>query len=82
MPGYPDIMANGKHVFLTWTEFDGTKMQLLVMQSIDMGWHWLPAKPIAERTAGSDIPFLLRSTKGVFVSRNSKDEGYRLIPLD
>ncbi len=82
MPGYPDIMANGKQVFLTWTEFDGTKMQLLVMRSIDMGRNWLPAKSIAESSTGSDIPFLLRSTKGVFVSWNSKDEGYRLIPLD
>ncbi len=82
MPSYPDIMANGEHIFLTWTEFDGTKMQLLVMRSIDGGQSWKPAKLIAESTAGSDIPFLLRSAKGVFVSWNSKDEGYRLIPLD
>lgn len=82
MPGHSDIMADGKRVFLTWTEFDGTKMQLLVMKSIDMGQSWLPAKPIAESTVGSDIPFLLRSAKGVFVSWNSKNEGYRLIPLE
>ncbi len=82
MPSYPDIMANGEHIFLTWTEFDGTKMQLLVMRSIDGGQSWKPAKLIAESTAGSDIPFLLRSAKGVFVSWNSKDEGYRLIPID
>lgn len=82
MSGYPDIMADGKQVFLTWTEFDGAKMKLLVMQSIDMGRSWSPAKAISESTAGSDIPFLLRSAKGVFVSWNTKDEGYRLIPLD
>jgi hypothetical protein len=82
MSGYPDILANGEHVFLTWTEFDGTKKQLLVMKSIDMGQSWLPAKPIAESTVGSDIPFFLRSAKGIFVSWNSKDEGYRLIPLE
>ena len=82
MSGYPDIMANGKHVFLTWTEFDGAKTQLLVMHSNNGGQSWTTAKSIAESTAGSDIPFLLRNNEGIFVSWNSKDEGYRLIPLD
>jgi hypothetical protein len=82
MSGYPDILANGKHIFLTWKEFDGTKTKLLIMQSKNGGKSWLPSRPIAESTVDSDIPFLLRSTKGVFVSWNTKDEGYRLIPLD
>ena len=82
MPGYPDVLANGKHIFLTWKEFDGTKTKLLVMQSKNGGRSWLPSKKIAESTLDSDIPFLLRSTKGVFVSWNTKDEGYRLIPLE
>lgn len=82
MSAHPDIMAHGKQVFLTWIEFDGAKMQLLVMQSMDMGRSWSPARSIAESTAGSDTPFLLRSAKGIFVSWNSKDEGYRLIPLN
>ena len=82
MPGYPDVLANGKHIFLTWKEFDGTKTKLLVMQSKNGGQSWLPSRQIAESTVGSDIPFFLRSSKGVFVSWNSKDEGYLLIPLD
>ncbi len=82
MSGYPDVLANGKHIFLTWKEFDGTKTNLLVMQSKNGGQSWLPSKPIAESTVDSDIPFLLRNPKGVFVSWNTKDEGYRLIPLD
>lgn len=82
MSGYPDIIAQGRHVFLTWIEYDGAKTLLLVMHSTNGGENWSPAKLIAESTAGSDIPFLLRNKEGIFVSWNSKYEGYRLIPLD
>ncbi len=82
LPSHPDILALGKHVVLTWTEYDGSKTQLLVMQSIDGGQTWSPAKSIAESASGTDFPFLLSSARGVFVSWNSKNEGYRLIPLD
>ncbi len=82
MSSHPDIMARGKHVILTWTEYDGAKIQLLVMQSTDGGQTWLPAKSIAESASRADFPFLLSSTQGVFVSWNSKNEGYRLIPLE
>lgn len=82
LPSHPDIMARGKHVILTWTEFDGEKTRLLVMQSNDGGRTWLPAKSIAESTGKNDFPFLLASTQSVFISWNSKKEGYRLIPLD
>ena len=82
LPSHPDILAQGKHVALTWTEYDGTKTQLLVMQSTDGGQTWSPAKSIAESASGTDLPFLLSNAQGVFVSWNSKHEGYRLIPLD
>lgn len=82
LPSHPDVMAKGKHIILTWTEFDGSKTQLLVMQSNDGGQTWLPAKSIAESTAEADFPFLLSNNEGVFVSWNSKNEGYRLIPVN
>lgn len=82
LPSHPDIMARGKRVILTWTEYDGAKTQLLVMQSTDGGQTWLPARSIAESANRSDFPFLLSSAQGNFVSWNSKSEGYRLIPLD
>ncbi|MGZ4980807.1 MAG: sialidase family protein [Methylobacter sp.] len=81
LPSHPDVMAKGKHIILTWTEFDGNKTQLLVMQSNDGGQTWLPAKPVAESIAEADFPFLLSNNEGVFVSWNSKKEGYRLIPV-
>lgn len=82
LPSHPDIMAQGKRVILTWTEFDGIKTQLMVMQSNDGGQIWLQPKSIAEATAETDFPFLLSNHQGIFVSWNSKKEGYRLIPLN
>ena len=82
LPSHPDVMARGKQAFLTWTEYDGTKTQLLVMRSTDGGQTWSSAKSIAESANRSDFPFLLSNTQGIFVSWNSKNEGYRLIPLD
>ncbi|MCK9396806.1 MAG: glycoside hydrolase [Methylobacter sp.] len=82
LPSHPDAMAKGNHIYLTWTEFDGTKTQLWVMQSNDGGLTWLPAKSVAESTAEVDFPFLLSNNKDVFVSWNSKNEGYRLIPVN
>ncbi len=82
LPSHPDVMAKGKHIILTWTEFDGSKTQLLVMQSNDGGQTWLPAKSVAESTAEVDFPFLLSKNDDVFVSWNSKNEGYRLIPIN
>ena len=82
LPVHPDILTQGKHIVLTWTEYDGTKTQLLVMQSTDGGQTWSTAKSIAESESGADFPFLLRNTQGIFVSWNSKHEGYRLVPLN
>ena len=82
LPGHPDILTQGKHIVLTWTEYDGTKTQLLVMQSTDGGQTWSTTKSIAESASGADFPFLLSNTRGIFVSWNSKHEGYRLIPVN
>ena len=82
LPSHPDVMAQGKYIFLTWTEFDGVKTRLLVMQSNDGGQTWQPPKVVAEATAETDYPFLLSYNQGIFVSWNSKKEGYRLVALD
>lgn len=81
LPSHPDIMAQGKRVILAWTEFDGSQTQLFVMASTDGGETWLPPKPIAKHSADADFPFLLSNRQGVFVSWNSRTEGYQLVPL-
>jgi len=82
LPSHPDIMASGKHIILTWTEFDGVKTLLRVMQSNDGGQTWSQPKSIAEATAETDYPLLLSNGQGIFVSWNSKTKGYQLIPLN
>lgn len=82
LPSHPDILAQGKHIILTWTEFDGKQTQLFVMHSKDGGNTWLPPKAVAKFNADADFPFLLSNNQGVFVSWNSRAEGYQLIPLD
>ena len=75
-------MAQGKHIILGWTEFDGVKTQLMVMQSNDGGQTWSQPKSIAEATTETDYPLLLSDGKEIFVSWNSKTKGYQLIPLN
>lgn len=75
-------MAQGKDVILTWIEYDGSRTQLMVMQSLDGGKTWSPARSIAQSSSRTDFPFLLRNPQGAFVSWNTKNEGYRLIPLN
>ncbi|MDO9170187.1 MAG: exo-alpha-sialidase [Methylobacter sp.] len=82
LPSHPNLMAKGKHIMLTWIEFDGSNTQLLLMQSNDGGRTWLPAKTIAASTDEVDFPFLLSNNNGVFISWNSKNEGYRLLPVN
>ena len=81
LPSHPDLLTQGLHVLLTWTEFDGVSTQLRLMQSNDGGQIWLPAQTLAESAADTDFPFLLSNNQAVFVSWNSKTEGYRLLPV-
>lgn len=82
LASHPDILAEGKRVVLAWTEFDGVKTQLKIMQSEDGGRRWSNVRSIAEAADEADYPFLLSNRESIFVSWNSKTEGYRLIPLN
>lgn len=81
LPSHPDILAQGSHVVLTWTEFDGDKTYLMAMQSGDAGETWFQPQTIAESRAATDFPLLLASSQDIYISWNSKKEGYRLIGL-
>lgn len=81
MPSHPDVLASGRNVFLTWVEFDAERSHLLFMRSGDGGETWSSPVQVAESRASSDFPFLLTGPRGVFISWNSKKEGYRLIPI-
>ncbi len=81
VPSHPDILARGKQVILTWTEFDGDRTYLLIMQSGDGGQTWGQPQAVAESQTATDFPFLMASNEDVFVSWNSKKQGYRLIKV-
>jgi hypothetical protein len=81
LPSHPDVIALGQHVALAWTEFDGNKTHLMLMQSDNGGQSWQAAKAIADSTAETDFPLLLQYQQSMYVSWNSKNEGYRLLPV-
>ncbi len=58
-----------------------TKHIFLSMQSSNGGQTWLQPQTVAESKTGTDFPFLLASNEDIFVSWNSKKEGYRLIKV-
>jgi hypothetical protein len=66
---------------LTWTEFGGNKPLLKIMESKIGALIRSKTNSIAEAAAYSDFPFFLDKDKGIFVSWNTKTEGYRLIPV-
>lgn len=79
--GHADVLALGSRVVLVWKEFDGRKARIMALQSQDRGSTWSPAGVAADSESESDHPFLITNGKGIFLSWNSLDHGYRLIPI-
>lgn len=82
LPGRPDVLALGKRVALVWKVFDGAKTRIEAMHSADGGLHWSAARSIAESESQSAHPALITDGKQIFLSWNSLDTGFRLIPIE
>ncbi|NOT11276.1 MAG: exo-alpha-sialidase [Methylococcaceae bacterium] len=82
LSGRSDILALGKQVALTWKAFDGSKTRIEVMHSKDGGLHWSQPKSVAESESQSQHPALISDGKRIYMSWNSLDTGYRLIPIE
>lgn len=82
LPGHPDVISLGQRVILAWSEFDGIKTRIMILQSNDRGNTWSQVRSVAESTSESDFPFLLTDGQAIFLSWNSQIEGYRLIPIE
>ena len=80
--GHPDLLVLGARVFLTWREFDGGNTQIMLMRSSDSGKRWTEPESLAQTAERADNPFLVTDGHRVFLSWNSRDRGYRLIPID
>lgn len=81
LAGHADVRALGRRVALVWMEFDGTSNSVHLMQSDDGGATWSPGKRLAETHSEADYPFLLSDGRSLFLSWNTRIEGYRLAPL-
>lgn len=78
----PYVAVLGKTVWLVWKEFDGEVVEANVMVSHDDGATWSAAKEVAHTTDASDHPMLVTDGREVYLSWMTKNEGYRLLPLE
>lgn len=81
LPGRADVLAVGNFVALAWKVFDGSKTRIEAMYSRDGGLHWSPARSIVESATQSAHPALISDGKQVYLSWNSMDTGFLLIPI-
>jgi hypothetical protein len=80
-PSHPSLIAAGDTLWLAWKEFDGEKTTAALMLSRDDGNTWSSPVVIAETTDASDHPLLATNGAGVFLSWQTRSDGYRFIPL-
>jgi hypothetical protein len=78
----PRVLAVPGAVWLAWKDFDGNKTTIFGMVSHDDGAHWSAPQPLAQTRDASDQPILVSNGKRPFLSWLTKNEGYRLIPLE
>ncbi|MDO9466566.1 MAG: sialidase family protein [Thiobacillus sp.] len=78
---HPSVAAVGAAVALAWKEFDGTRASAWVMSSADGGRSWQAPRRLAETAGPSDQPLLVTEGASVYLSWNTAQEGYRLLPL-
>lgn len=80
-PGRADVLALNNEVALVWKVFDGIKTRIESCYSNDSGMHWSAVRTIAESNTQSAHPALITDGKQIFLSWNSLDTGYILIPV-
>lgn len=81
-PSHPFLIAARNSLWLVWKEFDGEKTTVPAMISRDNGSTWSTPIVVAETADESDHPLLAKNGARVFLSWQTRSEGYRLIPLE
>jgi hypothetical protein len=81
-PGHSDVLVWKNQIALTWQEFDGKQTLIKTMLSNDKGTTWLAEKVLSRTSQAADYPFLLHNSEQIFVSWNSKEHGYLLMPIE
>lgn len=79
--GYPALLATGDTVALAWKDFDGRATHIYAELSTDGGRTWSAPHILASSIGPSDRPRLAAHAGVTYLSWNTRDEGYRLIPV-
>ena len=80
-PAHPYLLSLGSRVYLVWKEFDGENTGIFGMHSGDGGKSWSAPEKLAATSDVSDWPMLISENSRVYLSWNTKNEGYRLIEI-
>ena len=78
---HPYVLSLGSRVYLAWKEFNGESTGILGMHSSDGGKSWSAPGKLATTSDVSDSPLLIGENNRVYLSWNTKNEGYRLIEI-
>lgn len=68
LPGHADVLALDEKVALTWQEFDGEQIHIMVMTSSDRGTHWSAPREMAKTSLAAGFPRLITNHKQLFLS--------------
>jgi len=79
--GHPTVLAMGEQVFLAWKEMTETGTVIMAMVSADGGRSWGAPRKVAETSGAADNPFLIANGGNVYLSWNTRQDGYRLIAM-
>ena len=79
--GHPALLAMGEQVFLAWKEMTETSTVIMMMVSDDGGRSWGAPRKTAETSGAADNPFLISSGRNIYLSWNTRQDGYRLIDM-
>ena len=79
---HPDVLSLNNKVWLVWKEFDGENESVQMQFSKDRGDSWSQPQVIAQTKNGSDYPFLINNNNNVYVQWQTRDNGFKLYPLE
>jgi hypothetical protein len=81
-PARPYLLSMDKALWLVWKEFDGQTTTVSLMKSHDDGRTWSVPSIVAHTVDASDHPLLVSDGRDVFLSWQTRADGYRLIALE
>ncbi|MDR2877606.1 MAG: glycoside hydrolase [Chromatiales bacterium] len=81
-PSNPALLVHRDTLYAAWKEFDGETSPIRAIRSEDGGRTWFEPVTLARTADASDHPQLIAHGEQAFLSWNTANEGYRLIPLD